>query len=95
MHSKGFAHLDLKHDNILIDGEMNAKICDFGFSLKMDSNGCTESRKCTIQYAAPELVKFTGPFNGAKADIFALGVVLFSGFTMKFLDENWQTTLYS
>ena len=36
MHSKGYAHRDLKLDNILMDvGSKNIKIIDFGFSLRV------------------------------------------------------------
>jgi serine/threonine protein kinase len=30
--SKGLCHLDIKVENILIDGNLNAKIGDFGFA---------------------------------------------------------------
>ena len=31
-HSKYVAHLDLKNENVLIDAQMNFKICDFGIA---------------------------------------------------------------
>ena len=32
MHNKGYLHLDIKPQNILIDNHLNAKIADFGSS---------------------------------------------------------------
>ena len=29
MHSRGFVHLDLKHDNILLDEKMHPKLSDY------------------------------------------------------------------
>ena len=38
MHSKGYAHRDMKLDNILLDqtGTKQVKIIDFGFSVKVN-----------------------------------------------------------
>lgn len=32
MHSRDFAHLDIKHDNILLNGANEPKLADFGFT---------------------------------------------------------------
>ena len=32
MHTRGFVHLDLKHDNILLDHTNHPKLADFGFT---------------------------------------------------------------
>ena len=38
LHSeKNFAHLDIKHDNILLDKDLNPKLADFGFTLNASS----------------------------------------------------------
>lgn len=91
-HSKGIAHLDLKSDNILLKvnqfGEIeNVKICDFGFAYPWDLNNPNtllypfNSKIGTKEYQAPECSKSTKPSPADKADVWSLGVILFSTLT--------------
>jgi serine/threonine protein kinase len=73
--SRGYSHLDIKCENILLDGDLNIKICDFTFSRLNDrriNNYCGSE-----WYRAPEICR-EHPFDGEKADVFALAVVLFA-----------------
>ena len=72
-HNAGICHLDLKTDNILLDEKFVPKLCDFGFAIR--NNGHLREFLGTQQFAAPEIFRKKS-FDGYKADIFSLGVVL-------------------
>ena len=70
------AHLDLKLENILIGNDYKLKLCDFGFAEDLKSK--VLKNKGTDGYKAPEIyLQSNEGFDGDKADIFALGVILF------------------
>lgn len=70
------AHLDIKLENILIGDNFKLKLCDFGFI--EDLSNRILKRSGTDGYRAPEVYHYNNEgFEGDKADIFALGVVLF------------------
>ncbi len=77
LHGRGYVHLDIKHDNILLDKDLNPKLADLGFTLKVPDDGLIRNYSKTMEYAAPE-VKNEIPFDGKKADIYSLGVVFYS-----------------
>ena len=80
-HNAGICHLDLKTDNILLDEKFVPKLCDFGFAIR--NNGHLREFLGTQQFAAPEIFRKKS-FDGYKADIFSLGVVLLNLTTCKF-----------
>ncbi|XP_055452979.1 putative sperm motility kinase W, partial [Psammomys obesus] len=75
-HNLDIVHRDLKPQNILLDGEGNVKVIDFGLSTKTRS-GTKLTRCCgTKAFSAPELVQGQ-PYDGKKADVWSLGVLLY------------------
>eukprot|EP00831_Metopus_contortus_P043241 TRINITY_DN3472_c0_g1_i2.p1 TRINITY_DN3472_c0_g1~~TRINITY_DN3472_c0_g1_i2.p1 ORF type:complete len:213 (+),score=15.76 TRINITY_DN3472_c0_g1_i2:36-641(+) len=80
VNSLGYAHLDIKLENIMIDKEGKLKLIDFGFTKELvgeNGDGKMISWVGTKTYKSPEIHE-QKPFSGFSADIFALGVVLFA-----------------
>lgn len=76
VHSKGLLHCDLKSPNILIDSNIEPKICDFGLALHMlDCPAATSrGRIGTPQWMAPEILR--GSEYTKAADIYSFGVIM-------------------
>lgn len=76
-HDRGVLHRDLKPANVMLDGDGNIRITDFG--LAVASTDSTTTPAGTPQYMAPE--QLTGAPASIKSDVYALGLVLFEIFT--------------
>ena len=78
-HDKGVVHRDLKPGNIMLDGQGQLRITDFG--LAGVASEVKDIRSGTPGYLAPE--QRSGQAVTARSDIYALGVVLHEIFTGK------------
>jgi len=93
IHSFGYAHMDIKPENILISKKFRLKICDFDLMVKQG----TITGNGTSGYRAPEVVKVYQyisevgkisddyrdhfAYDNQKADIYTLGIMLFVMYT--------------
>jgi serine/threonine-protein kinase Chk1 len=89
MHSKGVAHRDIKPENLLVSGEGNLKVADFGLAALYKKDGVP--RLCNTvcgspPYIAPEIVAgkrtkradvLDAGYAANISDIWSCGVVLF------------------
>ncbi|EYB99318.1 hypothetical protein Y032_0123g1141 [Ancylostoma ceylanicum] len=76
MHKKNLVHRDIKAENIMFAAPGVVKLVDFGFSCMVPSASEQLTTFCgSPPYAAPELFRDQS-YNGAKVDIWALGVLL-------------------
>lgn len=77
MHVKGYAHRDLKCDNILIDKHNNVLIADFGFARKLPNQELCSTMCGSRPYTAPEVLRVK-EYNPLPIDIWSIGVIAFT-----------------
>ncbi|OWM87838.1 CBL-interacting serine/threonine-protein kinase 4-like [Punica granatum] len=78
-HENGVAHRDIKPQNLLLDGEGNLKVSDFGLSAlpeQVRGDGLLHTACGTPAFTAPEVVARRG-YSGPKADAWSCGVILY------------------
>src|SRR5882672_7102692 len=68
----GVLHRDLKPSNIMIDGDGNARILDFGLAGLVEDFGDDELRAGTPAYMSPEQIE--GEEQTVRSDVFSLGL---------------------
>ncbi len=80
-HDRGVIHRDLKPQNIMMDGQGDITIMDFGLAALAEQVTGAEASQGTPAYMAPEQLK--GGEVTVRTDLYALGLVLYELFTGK------------
>lgn len=84
-HDEGVVHRDVKPENILVDRRGRVKIADFGLATLRDGDGVAQTSGRVLgtpHYMAPEQLDAPTSIDH-RADIFALGVVIYEMLTGK------------
>ncbi|KAK6187737.1 hypothetical protein SNE40_005694 [Patella caerulea] len=76
LHGNQVYHRDIKLDNILLDENYNLRLSDFGFSRFNPQREELQTFCGSYSYAAPEILDGE-KYNGAKIDIWSMGVCLY------------------
>lgn len=85
-HSKGIVHRDLKPSNIMIDGNLDPHLMDFGLAkLESEEEQITRTGDLlgTPEYMAPEQVDPSHGEVNHRSDIYSLGSILYEMLTDK------------
>jgi predicted Ser/Thr protein kinase len=80
-HEGGVLHRDLKPANVMIDGDGNVRVLDFGLAGLAEELRGEDLRAGTPAYMSPE--QLAGEELSLKSDIYSLGLVLYEVFTGK------------
>jgi len=91
-HRSMVVHRDLKPENLLLDGNLNLKIADFGLSNMMTDGHFLKTSCGSPNYAAPEVISGR-LYAGPEVDVWSCGVILYALLcgSLPFDDENIPT----
>ena len=76
MHRRGWMHLDLKPENIVVTLRNEVKICDFGLTRRRSNGRSVMVNAVTLAYRAPEVLLQDANYDQA-VDMWSLGCVFY------------------
>jgi serine kinase len=89
LHDMDIAHRDLKIENLLLSANGTLKLGDFGFARFVSPTGLCDTRCGSAGYIAPEVtVEADEGIDAKLADIWSIGVVLYTMITNSFPFDN-------
>ena len=86
LHNAGFAHLDIKPDNFIINDDFSLSLIDFGYSQEFNSQ--LNKVLGTKSYLAPEFSYSLRDVSSEKADIYSMGITL--NLVMRSKNSEWS-----
>ncbi|KAL9931932.1 hypothetical protein V8E36_009247 [Tilletia maclaganii] len=76
LHANNIVHRDIKDENVILDGEGNVQLIDFGAAAHVRPGRLFDTFSGTLDYAAAEILRGE-KYGGKEQDVWALGVVAY------------------
>jgi len=90
LHNRGVVHRNLRPENILVNGDNDVKLVNFGVAAKVGARRITFTNLAQVvgfsEYISPE--ELNGKRGDARSDIYALGIILYEMLTGKLPFES-------
>lgn len=77
LHSNRVAHRDLKLENFVVTADGQLRVIDFGLSARVTPQSKLGDMCGSMAYSPPEIVN-SQPYDGTAADVWSLGIVLYT-----------------
>ncbi|KAG8895414.1 hypothetical protein FRB99_000603 [Tulasnella sp. 403] len=97
LHERGLIHGDVKAQNVLISGNDDALLSDFGLSKVVSSQTLAGLKNAAhFRFQAPELLEL-GESRTPKSDVYAFGMLIYQVLSgrLPFYDASSQTAIYN